>query len=293
MFLFNHQWISRRVWIGSMLLAMLLYVPTNTMAQPPDGGDLGDAPDSTNHAGVQMNAYPMVAARYPTVFDPGIAGPQGPLHRQPKADSWLGADVSAETDADLLPDADGVRNITPPANISNSDFHDDGVFPVNPGGEITLPQCKRTRFNYAVTGAPMVAPHQAYVNVWFDFNRDGDWQDTLTCVKADGTAVTVPEWAVANQPVMVNPGSNVVMTPLFPSFHATGPDPLWMRITLGDGPAPQSALGSADGRGPAGGYAYGETEDYRLIFVGGQDFNDPDDLAALKMIPDVGYYSGN
>ncbi|NTU65717.1 MAG: hypothetical protein HGB05_20525, partial [Chloroflexi bacterium] len=40
--------------------------------------DLGDAPDSTNHAGVAMAAYPAVQANYPTVYDPGLGLPISP-----------------------------------------------------------------------------------------------------------------------------------------------------------------------------------------------------------------------
>ncbi len=49
----------------------------------PRPSDLGDAPDSTNHAGVAMAAYAGVQARYPTVFDPATGLPQGPRHRLP------------------------------------------------------------------------------------------------------------------------------------------------------------------------------------------------------------------
>src|SRR5689334_18847464 len=118
------------------LLALSLLIPTLSLAQvsttPP--GDLGDAPDSTNHFGVGMAAYPAVLARYPTVFDPATGAPSGPLHINPAGNGWLGAAVSREADADLLPDADGVTNIDPPTNTANRDRFDDGVPPVNPGG---------------------------------------------------------------------------------------------------------------------------------------------------------------
>jgi hypothetical protein len=260
---------ARRV-VRLLAVLLLMVFPAFAAAQPaaddpplpPAPRDLGDAPDSTNHFGAAMAAYPGVPANFPTVFDPALGAPQGPAHFAPKADSWLGANVSAENDADLLPDADGVRNIIPPANDPNNDWFDDGVFPVNPNG-LALPQCQLTNFNYIVTGAAGVNPHPARVNVWIDFNSDGDWADTLNCATPAGV-VNVPEWAVQNQVVMVNPGSQVFVTPQFRSFHPWGPAPTWMRITLAGQPAPLSPAGVADGRGPAGGYQIGETEDYYL-----------------------------
>ncbi|MBW7886336.1 MAG: DNRLRE domain-containing protein, partial [Caldilineaceae bacterium] len=69
----------------------------------PRPSDLGDAPDSTNHAGVAMAAYAGVAARYPTVFDPNTGLPQGPRHRSPGY-LHLGPLVSREAEADIGPD---------------------------------------------------------------------------------------------------------------------------------------------------------------------------------------------
>lgn len=259
----------------ALLVAILLLIASPAFASarpasddPPVPSDLGDAPDSTNHFGVGMSAYPGVPANFPTVYDPATGLPRGPRHLAPKADSWLGASISGEADADLLPDADGVRNIIPPANNPNNDWFDDGVFPVNPN-DIVLPQCQRTDFNYIVSGAAGVMSHPARVNVWIDFDRDGDWNDTLTCVTPAGVAVSVPEWVVQNQVVTVMPGSQVYTTPLFASFHLGGHAPTWMRITLAGQPAPVSAAGVADGRGPAGGYQIGETEDYYLTPIQG------------------------
>ena len=255
----------------AFMLAFSLLVPSLSLAQiaaaPP--GDLGDAPDSTNHFGVGMLAYPLVPARYPTVFDPATGAPQGPLHINPVANGWLGAAVSRETDADLLPDADGITNIDPPANAPNRDRFDDGVPPVNPAG-IALPQCQRTQFRFIVTGAAAVPAPTGFVNVWFDWNRDGDWEDIFTCVDPTGVVVRAPEWAVRNQVVNIVPGSVVWATTPFVSFHPAGNSNIWMRINLADMPAPPNPLTSlADGRGPPNGYKYGETEDYFTIFSGG------------------------
>jgi hypothetical protein len=277
--------VSRRsVWKSGMLAlacAILVGLPANTRADEILG-DLGDAPDSTNHPGAAMLAYPGVPAAFPTVYDPMTGFPSGPLHLNVKTDSWLGQTVSAEHDADLPFDADGILNIRPVANDPDNDWFDDGVFPANAGGVIALPQCQPTMFNYIVTGAPAVVPHPAFVNVWFDWNHDGDWQDVLTCVR-NGVAFTVPEWAVQNQVVNVTPGPTTVPTPPFRSFHAPASDRIWMRITLGSTPAPLAvpagggAAGPPDGRGPIGGYPYGETEDYLLVRTVGPNFANTND----------------
>ena len=254
--------------LGLVFLLITLLVPTFALAgpaaaPPPPRGDLGDAPDRSNHFGAAMSAYPgfAIAANFPTVYDAAAGLPQGPLHKLPFKDSWLGAKISAEYDADLLADADGITNIDPPANAANRDKLDDGVFSLSPS--IVLPKCGKTQFRYIVTGAPAVVNHSSYINVWFDFNRDGDWADKFTCQTSTGV-FTVYEWAVQNQVVNVTPGSVVWSTPLFPSFHPSNVPYSWMRIALSEIKAPLAPSGLADGRGPANGYRTGETEDYFL-----------------------------
>jgi hypothetical protein len=255
----------------AFMLAFSLLLPSLSLAQigttPP--GDLGDAPDSTNHFGAPMKAYPAVLARYPTVFDPATGAPPGPLHINPTGNGWLGAAVSKEADADLLPDADGVTNIDPPTDTPNRDRFDDGIAPLSTTG-IALPQCQRTQFRFIVTGAPVVTAPTGVVNVWFDWNRDGDWEDVFTCASPTGALVRVPEWAVQNQVVNIVPGSAVWATTPFVSFHPAGNSNIWMRINLAEARAPLNPLTNlADGRGPPNGYRFGETEDYFTIFSGG------------------------
>jgi hypothetical protein len=220
-------------------------------------GDLGDAPDNTNHFGAVMMAYPGVQARYPTVYgDPPAGTTRGPLHLKPRALAWLGKYVSLEWDADQRPDEDVITNLAPPANRPNRDLYDDGVRPAL----MTLPNCATTTFKYDVN---VLAPgiQRWYTNVWMDFNRDGDWQDSFQCQSATGQVLTVSEWAVQNQVVTLAAGYQTVVTPAFVAARpATPNDPLWMRITL----AEQTAPDPRDGSGPAGGYQYGETEDYLL-----------------------------
>jgi hypothetical protein len=224
-------------------------------------GDLGDAPDSTNHFTPTMTAYPAggppgTLAGFPSVFDPATGLPQGPKHWNPRADAWLGPWVTLENDADQPPDEDGVINIIPPLDTPNRDGADDGLlYPVN------LPDCTLTVISYTVTVTPGGSTRPRYVNVWFDWNRDGDWQDVFTC--AGGLSAS--EWAVQDQVINVGPGTHVLQTPWLLPYNPTPDDPLWMRITLSEQPAPVIVgTNMADGQGPANGYQYGETEDYYL-----------------------------
>ncbi|MBP8305599.1 MAG: hypothetical protein KBE04_15915, partial [Phycisphaerae bacterium] len=248
--------------------------------------DLGDAPDSSNSAaGTTMLAYPSgVLGHFPTVYQAG-SPPFGPLHRHPRDLFFLGSRVSLETEADIGPDEDGLNNLGPAAVLgadswtarpgaalddvaprdlaADRDGADDGLhLPV------VLPFTGwQTTVDYDVTSVDP-QPIRAYVNIFFDLNRDGDWDDLL--VSPDGNHE--PEWAVQNQVVSL-PGAGV-FTFTSPSFNAshlvtdTG-DPLWARITLAERQhLPSIMLVDAapgyEGAGPADGYEYGETEDYSI-----------------------------
>lgn len=252
--------------------------------------DLGDAPDSTNNAHVAMMAYPtqgmlqvIVQAHYPTVYNDGSGtGPFGPAHLNAQVVAYLGAKITRETEADTGTDEDGVNNITPSNNTPDRDQGDDGViFPIN------MPNCRYTTIDYIVN---VVDPNvDLWVNIWLDWNRDGDWDDTLEC-----PAGPVPEWAVQNQfLVNMTKGTNQVTTPGFLSWHPeNGREDIWMRITLSDQPyrrgSNPGAKGNA-GSGPQAKYLYGETEDYHFTpdfsFTICEDYNgdgkiDMNDLAA-------------
>jgi hypothetical protein len=224
--------------------------------------DLGDAPDSTNHSDLTMMTYPTpfgpgVPAHFPTVYDPATGLPEGPLHLNPLGDAWLGPWVSPEFDADLLPDGDGPLNIDPPPGLDDQDGFDDGLL-----SPFVLPHCVPTWFTYTVTITPGAPSIDRYANVWFDWNRDGDWDDQLDC-NQPGDA---PEWAVQNDvlPAGLPPGTYVLATPSFLPHNRAWDVPIWMRISIAEQPAPLPDDGSqwAIGNGPAGGYEYGETEDY-------------------------------
>jgi hypothetical protein len=231
--------------------------------------DLGDAPDSTNNSGRIMRAYsqPWVAASYPTVFDDGSgSGPFGPAHVNDQLVAYLGRSITAEIEADLGPDEDSVNNITPGTNSPNNDDGDDGV-----AMPLVLPDCGWATIDYEVT---VVEPGaELWVNVWLDFNRDGDWDDTVDC--AAGPA---REWAVRNQYLFnLAEGQTMITTPAFLSAHPEGAhDQIWMRITLSEQPwrggSNPGERGNA-GSGPQSKYQIGETEDYFFIpeTTGGED----------------------
>ncbi|MHC4626654.1 MAG: GEVED domain-containing protein [Planctomycetota bacterium] len=256
--------------------------------------DLGDAPDSTNNYGATMTAYSApatVQANFPTVFNDGSsAGPYGPAHLNAPTGAFLGKKVTSEREADTGSDDDGANNIAPQTDLSDNDDGDDGV--VVP---LRLPHCEWATFDYQVT---VVDPKiDLWVNVWIDFNRDGDWDDTIAC-----DAGQAPEWAVQNQYLFGLPvGSSQVTTPALLSWHPkSGPAGVWMRITIseqpwkgGSNPGEQGNGGS----GPATKYAIGETEDYYFIpdktpgadcplceDVNGDGVIDMEDVAALTVL---------
>jgi hypothetical protein len=243
----------------------LAFVITGGVEVRPEH-ELGDAPDSSNSWPIGMTAYPKggppgVPAQYPTVYGAG-SPPYGPIHQQPNAVAYLGNAVSLENEADIGPDEDGINNLVPPNDRPDLDAADDGV-----QVPLLLPHCQQATFDYVVTVAPLpIEPPPLYVNVWLDWNRDGDWNDVSEC--PDGTVV--PEWAVQNQVLnLVTSGPHNITTPKFMCWHpavAAAERPIWMRITLSErqwGMVLSAAR--AGGDGPPDGYQYGETEDYYFV----------------------------
>lgn len=253
--------------------------------------DLGDAPDSTNNHGFVMTAYSsggVVQANYPTVFNDGTgAGPRGPLHVNVPLVAYLGKKITSEAEADTGLDEDGVNNIEPRKDSADTDKGDDGVaVPLN------LPSCQWVTFDYQVT---VVDPKiDLWVNVWFDWNRDGDWDDAPAC-----DAGAAAEWAVQNQYLFNLPaGLNQVTTPAFLPWHRkSSQEGIWMRITLSEQPwkgGSNPGQTGNGGSGPSGKYQVGETEDYYFLpqmigqvdcplcqDVNGDGVIDMDDLADL------------
>ncbi len=251
-----------------------------TMTIPVRPNDLGDAPDSSNHAGLTMAAYSGVTARFPTVFSrlPGQAA--GPLHRHPRP-VHLGPGVSMEAEADAGPDADPTNNLLPAQGVADRDRFDDGL----KRSSITLNHCQPARMQVRV-GLLNNQAKQAlldrgvqvlYLNVWVDGNRDGDWNDAGGPCSQDPSDLAL-EHIVIDHPVSVGqltPGNNLVsvvsnVKALWPADRAG--QPAWLRVTLSEAKSPKLLNRSyGDGRGPATGYRLGETEDYLLRPAGSPD----------------------
>ncbi|MBC8492892.1 MAG: hypothetical protein H8D43_03825, partial [Chloroflexi bacterium] len=239
---------------------------SSEVAPPPiKEFDLGDAPDSTNNYGVAMTAYGQTQANFPTVFnDASGLGPYGPIHQMPRAVAYLGTSVSRENEADIGPDEDGNNNnIKPAVNHPNNDWYDNGVIvPAN------MPHCRWITLSYIVK---VINPGtNLWVNIWCDWNRDGDWDDDSSTYSAFNCSKgSVSEWAVKNQYLFNLPaGINMITTPAFLPWHPKSPKEIWMRITLSEKPwtgGSNPGTKGNGGSGPQTGYDVGETEDYYFV----------------------------
>jgi len=240
-------------------LVGLLILPGLAYAQDEEEEwDVGDAPTSWNHHGIPMTAYPWLApgsANFPVVLLPDApASPDGygicNLPYWPGTPpSYLGLGKSGEYDADLTPDGDGFTNIDPLTDTANRDLWDDGVvFPA------VMSQCGTATMN--ATG---FAAGEYYVTAWFDWNRDGDWNDGSVCGCGDH------EWGVRDVPV--GPGNFSVPIPFVPCHPVSDTDPLWVRVTLS--PQSSAVMGPEWEAGAiwswVGCPTDGETEDYYLM----------------------------
>jgi len=96
----------------------------------------------------------------------------------------------------------------------------------------------------------------AFLNVLVDWNEDGDWNDNVRCNPVECAA----EWAVQNQPVVLDPGCGFLTSKKF----LVGPNPgsAWMRVTLSEQPAPPDFPWNGTAGLPGGAFHRGETEDY-------------------------------
>lgn len=238
----------------------------------PQHRDLGDAPDSSNHPGAAMAAYPGVAAAFPTVFDPATGLPPGPAHLDPRP-FHLGRRVSPEAEADAGPDLDPTPNILPNANTPDRDRGDDGVGLYQTG----FTHCATTTLPIRVLITPAAVTYfqeneeKGYVNAWLDGNRDGDWADGVQC---PGAAQPALEHIIIDQQIDVaalGPGLHTIPAPTGPAPwpDALAERPSWIRVTLSEIPSnkPLTTGGVAhgDGRGFAAPFAHGETEDYLYL----------------------------
>jgi len=258
-------------------LVVVLILPGMAHAQdgsiggePSPNTDVGDAPTSYNSFLLDMTAYPAggppgVKASFPVVAFPYQGAPPSPdgygLCHWAFSPSYLGPpplpSKSGEWDADTAPDADGLTNINPKTDTADRDGHDDGVrFPP------TLPHC--TPVNVSVEGWILVvgAAPEYYIEGWFDWNRDGDWNDGGAC------GCGSDEWAIQDWPVVPDAatGRFAASIPVTPCHPVSDTDPLWVRVTLSD--EQFTALGPqwwAGGRPlESSCLEDGETEDYYL-----------------------------
>lgn len=233
--------------------------------------DLGDAPDSTNHAGIPMEAYPGVRANFPTVFDPAVSNPPGPAHARPRH-FHLGRSVDLEVDADL----GAAPNIDPTGGSADHDLFDDGAIP----HAWDLTHCRPTTVEVRIFVSPAAAAwfgeagRQGYLNGWIDANRDGDWAGNVRCPSDQ-----LPLPPVALEHFLID--QTIDVATLGAGYHTvsvqTGrvpwpadrvQQPAWVRLTLSERPAAKvgtiSGIDYGDGRGHARPFRTGETEDYLL-----------------------------
>jgi hypothetical protein len=258
--------------------------------------DLGDAPDSNNSLGNVMSIHPFglapQPANYPTEYT--AAAGTGPIHWNAGSnpnypgvpgiaiDSALGLDVfqgnpfsrvSNERNAFLLPDQDTrKRNIIPLPNPANGRSNRDGfdnAF-VGPAGNrlpVRFAPCQPSGIRYSqYIHAPWSMNNfyagPRYINVWVDFNRDGDWADSFAAPCPDQPNASTSEWLVQNS---IAPAASGVYTLPVNIANITGltqNKPLWLRISISDSPAPAGSIGN----GPAAGYRFGETEDHIMCY---------------------------
>ncbi len=236
---------------------------------PPTGArpDLGDAPDSTNHAGITNTAYPGVDGNFPTVYAGTlITEAAGPRHNNLTMEGWLGDYLSREAEADTGPDEDPANNILNGGlNNSNNDRGDDGWRNRN----VAFNDCEPTTLRVRVSKSLTATLNKMYLNVWFDGNHDGDWNDEAPCLP-QGEQLHIPstEWIVQDYIVDMTgiaPGGYADININTETVLNTSPHKAhWLRFTLSESRA-VSFGGHADGRGPNpanGSFQYGETEDY-------------------------------
>ncbi len=185
--------------------------------------DFGDAPDG---APAGYASAPGVLGKFPSK-----AASQGPRHTV-LDQLLLGAKQDGEADSMQV----------------NADRFDDGAM-IDPRA------CSDRSRLTAVVGAAGLAPdkltadHIVYVNVWADWNRDGDWDDSAGCAR---------EWAIENLPISAERLAATKLYVAQVNFKAGAQvKELWWRVQVTlDEPAVDPS-----GRALAP-YAVGETEDH-------------------------------
>ncbi|EKD41465.1 MAG: Cell surface protein, partial [uncultured bacterium] len=215
---------------------------SNDNASKVLAGEFGDAPDHMD------SGYPSgIEALFPT-----LKASDGANHLD-HTKVALGminekGDWPATTESDAIDpaDSDGEPNLTYSPDQADQDHRDDGLLTLNFGSD------EEASLEFSVTAAADSPQGTYYLNVLFDWNKDGEWK---------GTDINgAKEWAVQNMPVDINPDEEKTLkTPVF----MTGDDthPVWLRLTLSDTPV---AATLPDGWTGTGTFDLGETEDYYL-----------------------------
>lgn len=286
------KWIT----IGILALAACTFALSSAHAHGVDCTqpieDYGDAPEC-------MPAYPSgIIGHFPTCLFPcgpgtmelvpGCAppgpppGPTGFIHHVTAAAEphfWLGCYPvpSSGLLGGLDGEPDGKVN-TPAVGFSACDpsvptdcvevafggmtFDQDECYtdPVDHGVDgppIMFPACKlfSLPFNTGSCG-----PGQAFLNICVDWNHDGDWNDVVECVDANGATKCVYEWSVQNAPIPIAPGCASTSSPPFQT--GPSPGPTWFRISLTLDPVLPDYPWNGSASAPGGFYRGGETEDY-------------------------------
>ncbi len=231
-------------------------------------GDFGDAPDSTTHTAAAMTAYPKggplgVQANFPTVFDTATGLPIGPCHAKEYLWTFLGNNISFERDADQLKDDDSqITNINVSADIPDLDWHDDGLIFYN------MTNCTPTNITVNITATQVIPGGDTNytLDVWFDWNRDGDWNDTMNCTPV----LNASEWAVhmnvtISQNYGVYPHTFTINTTTFLPWDPQDDNETWMRMTFSPAYSGATNWMNYDGSmNKSQCFEDGETEDYYL-----------------------------
>ena len=137
--------------------------------------DVGDAPDSTNHFGAAMTAYPGVQADFPTVIDRGDWTAGWPGMRPPAAAApgrARGGRAGCGPGAGAAQSRPACQRREPRPLRRRRAIH-----------AWSLTRCQVTSFPVRIFISPAAAARfqqaeaKATLNVWLDGNRDGDWAD--------------------------------------------------------------------------------------------------------------------
>jgi hypothetical protein len=223
-----------------------------------DAGELGDAPEDAL-------AYPNgTMGQFPTCI---ASGSIGYVHHSAPITAFFGptVDLEGEGNQDLCNfsqhnhdecDQDGDAGLLMPRayDLVNGSLVTCGA----PGGVATLPgACQTVSWGVDIdihidnSGGPDMLLH-----VLADWDRGGDWGQTVTCAGGQ----TGSEQVVVNQVVPTGFSGPASQLGLLPFSALSSDGPVWFRFTLSDAAVPIDWTG--DGQ-----FGNGETEDY-LLFVG-------------------------